>query len=283
MISMAAPRDDEFIWTLESSHRLTPRISLHTFTRSGQPGRSTNIRPSGKVTLQFPPDLDPIAGSHNLSEEDRRLDFTPCHFEHDASGNLASFSFMAGNGRVAGLIGLPRPQGQLTARLVDVGNGFPDNLLASNEGKACIAGGTGIACFLSLASGRGWQDISEESESTLMCSIRGDDFKIIEFFLEKQILNVSDWASVRIFITSGDDVDGLTAGKPESWWRSRFDSLRQQFPGPLEFSLGRMAQKDLEPFLAEASTDILFCGSKSLEWQIKMWSLGRAAVHCTER
>ncbi|KAH8684113.1 hypothetical protein BGZ61DRAFT_534786 [Ilyonectria robusta] len=280
---MAAPHDYEFIWTLQSSHRLTPRVSLHTFARSGQLGRNTNIRPSGKVSLQFPPDLDPIAGSHSLGEEDRRLDFTPCRFEHDASGNLCSFAFLASNGRVAGLIGLPRPQGQLTARLVDVGNGFPDDVLALNDVKVYVAGGTGIACFLSLVSGRSRQDTSQGMKSTLICSIRGDDFQIIDFFLEKQILNPHDWSCVRLFITSGDDVDGLTAGKPAHWWQAHFGSLRQQFPGPLEFCLGRMSQKDLDPFLTEAFTNVLFCGSKSLEWQIKMWSLGRAAVHCTER
>ncbi|KAH7121422.1 hypothetical protein EDB81DRAFT_813925 [Dactylonectria macrodidyma] len=281
-MAMVPPPEQESSWTLQSSHSLTPRISLHTLTRSSYSG-NVNIPPSGKVTLQFASDLDSIAGSHNLSDQDRRLDFTPCHFERDASGILSAFAFLASNGRVAGLIGLPRPQGQLTAKLIDVGDGFPSSVLISGRVKTCIAGGTGIACFLSLASGKSLPDTNGGNKSKLICSIRGDDFPIIEFFLEKQMLNLVDWSFIRIFVTSGDDVDGLTAGKPESWWTTHFESLRKRLPGPLEFSLGRMTQEHMDQFLAEESTDVLFCGSKSLEWQVKMWSLGKTVVHCTQR
>ncbi|KAH7121883.1 hypothetical protein B0J13DRAFT_567415 [Dactylonectria estremocensis] len=275
------PPPEESLWTLQSSHNLTPRISLHTLTRN-RLSNNDRIRSSGKVTLQFAPDLDPIAGSRNLSEDDRRLDFTPCHLERDAAGNLSTFAFLAGNGRVAGLIGLPRPQGQLTARLVSVGDGFPTKVLESERVKTCIAGGTGIACFLSLASGQS-SDTSEGHKSSLICSIRGDDFPIIEFLLDKKMLDPSDWSHIRIFVTPGDDVDGLTAGKPESWWTFHLESIRKRFPGRLGFSLGRMTKKHMDLVLAERESDVLFCGSKSLEWQVKMWLLGRAVVHCTQR
>ncbi|KAK7408705.1 hypothetical protein QQX98_009121 [Neonectria punicea] len=248
------------IWTLESSHRLTPRISLHSFSNTDL--SNIALLPSGKVTLQFPPNLDPIT---TLSEDERRLVFTPCRATHDASGRLSSFAFLASNGRVAGLIGLPR---QLTARLVDVGDGFPSAVLSS---RVCVAGGTGIACFLALGDTR---------NATLVWSIRGDDFAIVESFLATKMLDVGRWSSVRVFVTPGEDVDGLAGGKPAAWWQARFETLRA---GGLELRLGRMAQRDLDALLGEGSGDVLFCGSKALEWQVKMWSLGRAVVHCTER
>jgi hypothetical protein len=283
---MAAPPQDEFTWTLESSHRLTPGISLHTFSRTTtgdlhHGNTNINILPTQKITLQFPPDLDPIAGSHNLSEQDRRLDFTPCHLEHDSSGTTTSFSFLSGNGRITGLIGLPRPQGQLAVKQVDSGGGFPEELAASSHPTICIAGGTGIAPFLTLPSEETWK-ASNSSRPSLVCSIRGDDFSIIEFFLEKKMLKPEDWAQVWIHVTSGEDIDGLPAGKSENWWKTRFENVLQQFPGPIQFSLGRLTEENLASLL-QGSNKILFCGSKSLEWQIKMWSLGKASVHCTER
>ncbi|KAH6876333.1 hypothetical protein B0T10DRAFT_197893 [Thelonectria olida] len=283
---MAAPSEDEFTWTLESSHRLTPGISLHTFSRTKtgdlHHGDITiNILPTQTITLQFPPDLDPIAGSHNLSEQDRRLDFTPCHLEHDSSGTTTSFSFLSGNGRVTGLIGLPRPQGQLAVKQVDSGGGFPEELTVSSQAAICIAGGTGIAPFLTLPSKQAWKT-SNGSRSSLVCSIRGHDFPIIEFFLERKMLRPEDWARVFIHVTPGEDVDGLPAGRSESWWKMRFEHVVQQFPGPVQFSIGRLTEELLASMLQE-SKDILFCGSKSLEWQVKMWSLGKASVRCTER
>ncbi|CAM1501197.1 Fc.00g103590.m01.CDS01 [Cosmosporella sp. VM-42] len=282
---MAAPNGNEVIstLTLQSSHRLAPRISLHTFSFPNTLGLQRQIRPSQHVSLQFPPDLDSIAGSHNFNDQDRRLDFTPCYFEYDPFGDLRSFAFLAGNGRVTGLLGLPRPQGQLTAQLVDVGKGFSEEILENTTSLACIAGGTGIAPFLALASAPEWKQGAESASSNFTWSIRGDDFAIVEFFLDVGILQPKDWSSVYIFITSGEDVGNLPAGKPESWWQNRIRNLQDRFSGPLHFRLGRIDKEHVDTLVPLGGGSVFFCGSKSLEWQVKMWSLGAAVVHCTER
>ncbi|KAF7561088.1 hypothetical protein G7046_g3058 [Stylonectria norvegica] len=281
---MAAPssQDLDIVLTLQSSHRLTPRISLHTFSIPADSDLGQRIRPSQHVTLQFPPDLDPIAGSRNLNDQERRLVFTPCYLEHDPSGHLRSLVLLAGNGRVTGLLGLPRPHGPLTARLVEAGKGFPEDVANGQRNIPCVAGGTGMACFLAMASGSRWHSEGGAGNSNFLWSIRGDDFAIVEFLLERGMLRVADWSSVQIFITSGDEGSGLTAGKPQSWWLDRFNRLHDLFPGDLRFQLGRITQEDMSATVNESKKEILFCGSKYLEWQVKMWTLGIASVHVTQ-
>lgn len=268
---------------LQSSHRLTPRLSLHTFSIPDTLDLGQPIRPSQHVTLQFPPALDPIAGARNLNEQDRRLDFTPCHFEYDSSGSLRSFSLLSGNGRVTGLLGLPRPQGPLTAQLVSIGKGFSEDVLENAETMCCIAGGTGMSPFLALASTPQWHESEKSSSSIFYWSIRGDDFDIVEHFLQNNVLKLDKWASIRIHVTAGEEAGGLPAGKTQAWWQTRFENLKERFSGNIQFHLERMIKDDVDSLVSSSKGTIFFCGSKSLEWQVKMWTLGEAVVQCTER
>ena len=263
----------------QRSHRVTPRVSLHTFSTS--PKSSLVVQPSQHITLQFPPDLDPIWGSRGLSDEDRCMSFTPSRIVQNQSGTVQSLELLSGNGRVTGLLGLPRPQG-LTAEVVEIGGGFPQQLLDSKDTSTCVAGGTGIAGFLAMATSPLWQFHQRSKSCSLVWSIRGDDFPLVEHFLSSGDLNVRSWTAINIFVTAGEDTTGLIGGKPTSWWDTHFETVRQRFAQNLTFHTRRVTEQDL----AESQTDsgiLLFCGSKSLQWQVRMWKLGSGRVYCTDR
>ena len=264
---------------LAVTQRLTSSISLHTFSTVSSENLTRNLRPSQHITLQFAADLDPIGGPRGLSAEERCLTFTPCQLP-DSEQKL---SLLARNGRVTGLIGLPRPQGPLKAELVGVGGGFASEALKRDGNFTCIAGGTGIACFLAMASGSTWRQSLRHQNSSLYCSIRAEDFPIIRYLLNSRALDPSSWASIKIFVTSGQESGDLADGKSQSWWETHFSEIRQAFPKTLECKSGRMVKDDLEARLQSSDGAVLFCGSKSLEWQIKMWALGGPAVYTTER
>lgn len=251
-----------------TSRRVTAGISFHSFGETGASSSSSSgrwLRPTQNVTLQFPADLDPAGGKHGLSEADRRCTFTPCQVARDG------ISILTRNGRITGLLGLPRPYQTLTAEVVDVGGGFAETALT--QASVCIAGGTGLAPFLTM---------EDTSSKSLFWSIRSDDFGAVEFVLKEKLLRPGDWASVSVFVTSGEDAGGLVIEKPTAWWGEAFTTLRQTYRGNINFEKRRMAVEDLA---VEKKTDdptILFCGSKSLEWQIRMWTMGKATVYCTE-
>ncbi|KAJ4108678.1 hypothetical protein NW768_012155 [Fusarium equiseti] len=134
-----------------SSTRLTPNLSVHTFAVQADQHFNRSFRPGQHLTIQFPRDLDPVSGPQNLSEEDRRLSFTPYHVEYADNGVIEAISFMARNGRVTGLLGLPRPHDPLVARIVQASGGFPPAVPDSAQRLICIAGGTGIAPFIAMA------------------------------------------------------------------------------------------------------------------------------------
>ncbi|KAM0369877.1 hypothetical protein ACHAPY_010902 [Fusarium culmorum] len=268
-----------------SSTRLTPNLSVHTFSVQSNHQFDRSFRPGQHLTLQFPPDLDPVSGPQNLLEEDRRLSFTPYHVGYADDGFIETISLMARNGRVTGLLGLPRPHSPLVAGIVQAGGGFPPAILNSAQSLICIAGGTGIAPFIAMASEKNHRSSPEagDRKPVLMCSIRGSDFAAIEYLLTHQLLIPRDWSMVRIFVTSGEQGDGMVNGKSSQWWHERLKSLSQNLDGDIGFCLRRMELRDIEPVINGTDDPVLFCGSKQLEWQVKMWMLKRGNVHCTER
>ena len=273
------------ILTHVSSTRLTPNLSVHTFAVHANQDFNRSFRPGQHLTVQFPRDLDPVSGPQNLSEEDRRLSFTPYHVGYADDGVIETISLMARNGRVTGLLGLPRPDGPLVARIVQAGGGFPPDILDSAQRLICIAGGTGIAPFITMAAEMNRKRSVEDGEKkpVLMCSIRANDFGAVEYLLTDQLLRPRDWSMVRIFITNGEEGDKMVDGKSSQWWHERLKSLSQNLDGNSGFCLRRMELRDIEPVVNETEDPVLFCGSKQLEWQVKMWLLKRGNVHCTER
>ncbi|KAF5625594.1 hypothetical protein F52700_8959 [Fusarium sp. NRRL 52700] len=266
-----------------SSTRLTPSLSIHSFSILTHHEFSRSFRPSQHLTLQFPPDLDPISGPQNLSAQERCLSFTPFHLQYAEDGRVESIALMARNGRVTGLLGLPRPHGPLIAKIVEVGGGFPSGIQERTGRSLCIAGGTGIAPFIAMAAAKNCRSSINDLKPSLICSIRGDDFGIIEYLWNHEMLYPRDWNVVRVFVTPGEETGGIAAGKPQSWWHQRFKELLHDHSDGNIFRLGRMKNEDLEGFSTDASGPVLFCGSKQLEWQVKMWFLGTKDIHCTER
>ncbi|KAM0323084.1 hypothetical protein ACHAPQ_008795 [Fusarium lateritium] len=264
-----------------SSTRLTPSFSIHTFAVPANQEFTRSFRPSQHLTLQFPPDLDPVAGPQNLSDKDRCLSFTPYHVHH-ADGEVESISLMARNGRVTGLLGLPRPQGPLVADVVEIGGGFSSEILDRPDQAVCIAGGTGIAPFIAMATAKKHSPSSDTQslKPSLVCSLRGDDFGLIEYLWSSEMLRPQAWKSIRIFVTPGEESSGVAARKPQDWWIKRFEALNRDNS---IFHLGRMEKGNLNGIVGDQEGPVLFCGSKQLEWQVKMWLLGKKEIHCTER
>ncbi|WZH46652.1 uncharacterized protein QYS62_007742 [Fusarium acuminatum] len=264
-----------------SSTRLTPSLSIHTFSAPASHEFTRNYRPSQHLTLQFPPDLDPVAGPQNLSDKDRCLSFTPYHVQY-TDGEVKTVSLMARNGRVTGLLGLPRPRGPLIADVVEIGGGFSSEILDRADQAVCIAGGTGIAPFIAMAMAKKLCTAPDTQclKPSLVCSLRGDDFGVIDYLWSHKMLHLQNWKSVRIFVTPGEESNGMAAGKSQEWWSQRFEALDSDNS---IFRLGRMEKEDLNDVLGGQDGPVLFCGSKQLEWQVKMWLLGKKETHCTDR
>jgi hypothetical protein len=174
----------------------------------------------------------------------------------------------------------------LVSKIVQVAGGFPTAILDSSHKLICISGGTGIAPFLAMAAEKNRSSSSPknvERKPVLMCSIRGSDFGVVEYLLSRQLLHPRDWSMLRIFVTPGEEGGGMVAGRPSQWWHERLKSLSKNFNGDSGFCLRRMELRDLEPIVMGTDDPVLFCGGKQLEWQVKMWLLGKGNVHCTER
>lgn len=261
---------------LESSQRLSPGITLHTFNIPSNFHGS--IRPSGHVDFQFPPDLDLIYGDRGFSDTDRLLSFTPCCAQYDESHKSLRLFILTRNGRLTQLISAPRIQGPLVADFLGSAGGFTSSALQDSQRALCIASGTGVAPFISLGEVQG-----RTREAHLLCTLNGADFPAIEHLLEHNMLVSSNWGSVGIFITTGDDSSGLVAGKPMDWWERKIASMKSSCSGQkISFHCRRMSQIDIEGILNARQCSVLFCGSKTLEWQIKMWTLHKATVYTTD-
>ncbi|KAJ4245827.1 hypothetical protein NW762_013951 [Fusarium torreyae] len=268
-----------------SSTRLTPSLSLHTFSVQANNDFRESFRPGQHLTLQFPSDLDPISGSQTLSHQDRRLSFTPYHAAYAAEGGIETISLIARDGRVTGLLGLPRPNGPMTAKIIEVAGGIPPETPGYEHRGLYIAGGTGIAPFIAMATDKTRGIILEvrDTKPSLICSIRGEDFQAIEYLWNHQMLLPQDWNVLRIYITPGNESGGFTAGKSRTWWYQRFKDLAHDDHDLEIFRLGRMEKEELSNLVGDTEGQIVFCGSKQLEWQVKMWLLGKRIVHSIER
>ncbi len=121
----------------------------------------------------------------------------------NAASNQQQYTIqiLSRNGRVTSLLGLPRPHG-LYAHLVEIGGGFPTDVLAADTSTPAhvigAAGGTGIACFLSIILRPDAVDIEHRPSNAgpqhshggvWLWSIRGDDFRLVEYVLEKGLLD----------------------------------------------------------------------------------------------
>lgn len=258
--------------TLESSERLSSGISLHTFSASSNCLKL--FHPSGQLDLLFHEDLDPTRPAR--AESDRQLTFTPAFVKQSKEDGNQQIMILARNGRVTQLLGLPRLRGPLQAEVISSGGGFSDETLNSLDGAICIASGTGLAPFLAMASQN-----CPTSGAHLVWTINGNDFGALEFLVNSAMLEPGKWASVKVFVTSGDEVQGLIAGKAQSWWQNKFTELQEAIEGKIEFACGRMSQDDLVNSQQASPSQVLFCGNKSLEWQVKMWFLSKAPVYTT--
>jgi hypothetical protein len=224
--------------------------------------------------LLFLEDLDPTRPSK--SDAERQLTFTPAFVKQAAETGLHQIMILARNGRVTQLLGLPRLHGPLRAEVVSAGGGFPEDTLKNLEGTVCIASGTGLAPFLAVTS-KGY----ETSAAHLVWTINGNDFGAVDSLLNSELLRPEAWASVKVFVTSGDEVQGLIAGKSMQWWQDKFSNLTNKCGGNVKFSCGRMGRDDVFETASGTPSSVLFCGNKSLEWQVKMWFLNKARVYTT--
>ncbi|KAK4088919.1 hypothetical protein Purlil1_6772 [Purpureocillium lilacinum] len=265
---------------LESALRLTPYTSVHTFSVSKDSISLRKLRPSQSITLQFPPDLDPIYGQTAFDEHDRQLTFTICNLQHGARPR-ASVSVLVRNGRITSLLGLPRRHGPLTAAVVGIGGGFPADVIDGDGRLTCVAGGIGIAAFPYMGSCSEWK-----RRASLLWSINHEELPVVRYLLRSNWLNHNEWLSIRIFVTGRDWLEGDReslegAGTPQG---NQLETLNSQDNVHVEFLQRRMRREDLDQGVKQVadSVAILFCGSKSLEWQVRMWQLGGAPVYVTE-
>uniref|UniRef100_A0A8H7MZT2 Uncharacterized protein n=1 Tax=Bionectria ochroleuca TaxID=29856 RepID=A0A8H7MZT2_BIOOC len=190
-------------------------------------------------------------------------------------------SVITRNGRVTGLLGIPRPHGRLTAKVVGTGGGFSTSNIENIGFATCIAGGTGIAPFLAMTNAW-WGANGCQGRISLMWSINRNDFPLVEYLVREKILQSIHWLSVTIFITPGDEFDGLLAGKTEDWWAKKISELRVEIDSSIQTRLRRMEKEDLDSTISNSDHQVLFCGSKALEWQIRMWCLNKCQVFKTE-
>ena len=259
---------------VELSHRLTPGITLHVFSL---PSRCRPfIIPGGHIEVQFGPELDPIYGARSLSENDRRLSFTPCSVKSsNATGNLSLF-ILAGNGRVTQMISAPRLDTVLMGTLVGSGGGFPPEAFQNTHNTLCIASGTGIAPFLTLAeSGRVMNDMH------LFYSLRGSEFQLFEHILDQNLLHLSSWKSVNVYVTAGTEDTVYVGGKSSKWWQEKFTDFTAKSGPTLKLHTGRMSLATFKGLFTLGSKHVLFCGGKPFEWQVKMWFLDSMRVFTT--
>ncbi|KIW30358.1 uncharacterized protein PV07_06108 [Cladophialophora immunda] len=304
---------DNTVLIHHSTRRLTPTISQHTFHPFPQNRDHISWRPSQHLELQFPADLDLIGGEKALDDERRRIRVTPCspplrmtrpprdgdcEKEHEDDDGMVVF--ITRSGSVTGLVGLPRFR-SLTVQVVGAGGGFDLGGLSSSSLPpphsppaclVCVAGGIGICAFLSFSSISRSHGVPRR---TLLWSLHADDFELLPHILRQRFLDRCQWTTIRIFLTSG--VEPLER-KTLTSLGQKCDDIAAQVrksgtPTTLHFSFGRMAMADLSAAataedreLGEGKSSkntllshpaspptVLFCGSKALEWQIKMWAL----------
>jgi hypothetical protein len=259
---------------LKSSRRLSVGMALHIFSAPCECLESLPV--SGHMRLELPENLDPMTGAQKTSHSHRLVTFTPCHIRETDTEGLKTISVLARHGRISQLLGLPRLNAPLTANIIGVGGGFPADALACTGRRVCVASGAGLAPFLSLAC-----TDDRTRNSPLICTINGSDFDAIEHLIASKILAAENWLSVVIFLTPGVEMSGLIAGKTSQWWKEKLATLQASLTGFVRFECRRIVKDDLMSYIVDSKDKVLFCGSKSLEWQVKMWMLNEMPVYTT--
>lgn len=302
----------------KSTSHLTQTIQLHTFLF--RPSSSLRWSPSQHLELQFPSDMDLIGGRVALDDERRRLFLTPCRFRylsssssdevHDAdnsgaSNGLVEVQFITRTGSLTSQIGLPRFRA-LEAAVLGYGGGFPIGVTSnSNESVVGVAGGVGICAFIPMSSvsagehaarcqgERSGDYANYIAARVLFWTLHIDDWEFVRHSIESGQLELSARSRVHVFLTSGTETN--TQARVERVTESAKSLLGGN--EKLEIHFGRMTAGDLGRTIdskisaaqsrlqtTQAKT-ILFCGSKALEWQIKLWARGidpPATVHTTQ-
>jgi ferredoxin-NADP reductase len=174
------------------------------------------------------------------------------------------------------MISAPRLGAVLTGALVGSGRGFPPEAFQSTHEALCIASGTGIAPFLALA-----ESGSAMNDTHLFYSLRGSEFQLLEHMLDQKLLHMSKWKSVNVHITAGTDDNMYVGGKSSKWWENKLAKLVAETGPTFKFHCGRMSLDTIKESLTLDGKHVLFCGSKSLEWQVKMWFLNSMKVFTT--
>lgn len=258
--------------TLEHSRCLSPGVSLHVFSVPGRHVPQLNL--TGHIDLLFFEDLDPTRKSK--LHADRFFTFSPCYTRAGSDERPAEIHVLVRNGRVAQLLGIPRMNGPLTAGIVSTSGGFPPEALENLEQASCVASGTGLAPFIPLCESQ-----HDTRVAQLLYTINGNDFRAIEYLLESGTLDPGKWAAVTVFVTAGDSIHGLIAGKPVWEWEQRLAKLQSRYSPNMRFKCRRIAKQDVVRNGSANTSKILFCGGKALEWQMRMWLLGELTVYTT--
>jgi hypothetical protein len=255
------------------SHRLSPAITWHVFQLSEHSTFAWS--PGESILMQLPPDIDLTSHQHS-DPISRQLYFTPCNSPGKGTVAEQKIEFILRKGRLSSLIATPRFN-SLRASIYSVGRGF--DLDASNRNNTqtiAIAGGTGISPFLAIsrsapASG------DANSGRTLFWSLHVEDLALVKFVLENNYLPVDDWNEVIIFVTIG--IDAIPVTSINNKCRELWSRLPSDIQDRIQFSCRRMTEQDMRDVHSVSKTadiektTVYFCGSKSLQWQVKRWGI----------
>ena len=257
----------------QSSHRLTPAITWHVFELSEHSAFAWT--PGESILMQLPPDIDLTSHQHS-DPTSRRLYFTPCNSPGEGTVAEQQIEFILRNGRLSSLIATPRFN-SLRASICSAGRGFDlDAWNRNNTRTLAIAGGTGISPFLAISrSTTASQDAN--SGRTLFWSLHIQDLELVKFVLENSYLPVEDWNEVVIFVTTG--IDAIPVTSINNKCRELWSRLPSDIQDRIQFSCHRMTEQDMRgaqsisKIAGVEKATVYFCGSKSLQWQVKRWGI----------
>ena len=258
----------------QSSHRLTATITWHVFRLSDL--SDFVWRPGESFLMQLPSNID-LTGHQHSDPASRQLYFTPCNSPRHGTTGGQRIEFILRSGRLSSLIATPRFE-SLRAEICLVGSGFDLHPINRNDLQTIpIAGGTGISPFLALSSPTSDCEASN-SRRILFWSLHVGDLALALYVLLNNYLPMEGWKMVTIFVTKG--LDTITTSTVETQCRQIWSHLPSATQDQVQFCCRRMTEQDIQGVqkadeIAETEqTIIYFCGSKSLQWQIKRWVIG---------
>lgn len=260
----------------QSSHRLTAGIILHVFVVSGFPELAWH--PGDSFLMDLPPDID-LTGYQQSDQASRQLYFTPCNSPNHGVKSEQVIKFILRSGQLSSLISLPRFE-SLRARIRLVSSGIDFHAFNQNEpGGIEIAGGTGISPFLALHSSILYSGTSSSSR-VLFWSLHVDDLALATYVLLQNYLPRELWQKITIFVTRGTST--ITASTIKTKCQEFLSHLSLGSQNQIQFCCRRMTEQDIRLAQSTEQTSgaeqktIYFCGSKSLQWQIKRWGAATA-------